>query len=497
MSNIRVTYSGLIALAIKMVSVLTGLGYILIVTRILSTQEFGTWGMITSLMVYGAIFTSIPLFWLIRETAREQKSEKTGLLSSIIWTPVGILLYFLAVIALAPQINIDMTILLFAIILVPVNNLQRLIATINLGWKPQLSSYGILVTEIIKIPLALLFVYYLDFGVIGVIISLFISQLSSIVFQIILARKRLQGNFEFSIIKKWFKLSWVALYPKISQIMYYSDVLIFSIIIGSVEMIAYYMAALVLANISSYAGEIAQSVSPKLLGGGKRTIVVKNLTYSIYFAVPLLSLSIVFAEAGLVILNPVYKTATLVVVFLAFRMFFRSLGGTLEGYLRGIETVDMKENATIKDYFKSVFMTIPSFKIIQYSVYLLVLSIALISMVSTISKIELVIMWAGISMIIHLPLLSYLLLKIKNTFETNYELKSILKYIVAGFCTFGFLSFLIDKFLVVSEKLAEIIPNVLLFALFGVGLYVLITYIIDSKTRNLVNGILKEIDRRR
>ena len=63
MSNIRVTYSGLIALAIKMVSVLTGLGYIIIVTRILSTQEFGTWGMITSLMVYGAIFTSIPIFW--------------------------------------------------------------------------------------------------------------------------------------------------------------------------------------------------------------------------------------------------------------------------------------------------------------------------------------------------------------------------------------------------------------------------------------------------
>ena len=54
-----------------------------------------------------------------------------------------------------------------------------------------------------------------------------------------------------------------------------------------------------------------------------------------------------------------------------------------------------------------------------------------------------------------------------------------------------------DKFLVVSEKLIEIIPNVLLFVLFGVGLYILITYIIDSKTRNLLNGIIKEVDQRR
>ena len=115
MSNIRVTYSGLIALAIKMVSVLTGLGYIIIVTRILSTQEFGTWGLISSLLLYGVIFTSIPLFWLVRETARELKSEKTGLLSSIIWSVVGISIYVLAVIALSPQTNVDMTILLFAL----------------------------------------------------------------------------------------------------------------------------------------------------------------------------------------------------------------------------------------------------------------------------------------------------------------------------------------------------------------------------------------------
>jgi hypothetical protein len=79
MSNIRVTYSGLISFAITLVTVFTGLGFMIIVTRILSTQEYGTWGLINSLMIYGVVFTAIPVFWLARETARELKTEKTNI----------------------------------------------------------------------------------------------------------------------------------------------------------------------------------------------------------------------------------------------------------------------------------------------------------------------------------------------------------------------------------------------------------------------------------
>ena len=131
MSNIRVTYSGLISFAITLVTVFTGLGFMIIVTRILSTQEYGTWGLINSLMIYGVVFTAIPVFWLSRETARELKTEKTGLLSSVIWSLVGILVYFLAVIVLAPQTNVDMTILLFAVILVHVSYFHK----INLNYQ--------------------------------------------------------------------------------------------------------------------------------------------------------------------------------------------------------------------------------------------------------------------------------------------------------------------------------------------------------------------------
>ena len=52
MSGIRVTYSGLIAFAVGISSIITGLFFILIVTRQLTGEELGTWTLIGGLLVY-------------------------------------------------------------------------------------------------------------------------------------------------------------------------------------------------------------------------------------------------------------------------------------------------------------------------------------------------------------------------------------------------------------------------------------------------------------
>ena len=50
MSNIRVTYSGLIAFLISTASVFTGIFFTVIVTRSLTPDEFGTWSLIGGLI---------------------------------------------------------------------------------------------------------------------------------------------------------------------------------------------------------------------------------------------------------------------------------------------------------------------------------------------------------------------------------------------------------------------------------------------------------------
>ena len=77
MTGIRVTYSGLISLAIRLFSIITGLVFTLIVTRQLTIEEFGTWGLISGIFIYALAVHPIVGYWATREIARGENSGKT------------------------------------------------------------------------------------------------------------------------------------------------------------------------------------------------------------------------------------------------------------------------------------------------------------------------------------------------------------------------------------------------------------------------------------
>ena len=86
MSEIRVTYSGLIGLLIGLSTVVSGLIFILIITRSLTPNELGTWGLIGGLLTYVIILEPIISYWTTREIARDVDSGKTAILSSGIFS---------------------------------------------------------------------------------------------------------------------------------------------------------------------------------------------------------------------------------------------------------------------------------------------------------------------------------------------------------------------------------------------------------------------------
>ena len=91
MSNVRVTYSGLIAFVVGISSILTGTVFTLIITRQLSVEEFGTWNLIGSILAYTLLLESPIYFWITREIARDKQSAKTGIITSGIFSSVGML----------------------------------------------------------------------------------------------------------------------------------------------------------------------------------------------------------------------------------------------------------------------------------------------------------------------------------------------------------------------------------------------------------------------
>ena len=166
MSEIRVTYSGLIALLAAFAGVGFGLIFMVIVTRTLSIEEYGTWGLIIGLLAYGGILDSLVHVWVIRETARGVKSGKTAtLLGTGIFSTAGVFVYIIAAFIVGLETQIDQSILLFAVILLPTIFLMKNLNSMNQGWKPQITSYANLISESIKIPTVLIFLLFLDLGV--------------------------------------------------------------------------------------------------------------------------------------------------------------------------------------------------------------------------------------------------------------------------------------------------------------------------------------------
>jgi len=59
--------------------------------------------------------------------------------------------------------------------------------------------------------------------------------------------------------------------------------------------------------------------------------------------------------------------------------------------------------------------------------------------------------------------------------------------------SFGITHIFMDKFLIFDESIFNFLPNLMLFVIFGLINYLLVTYLIDKKTRQLFKKIIKEI----
>lgn len=494
MSSIRVTYAGLISFAVGIGSIITGTIFTLIVTRQLSIEEFGTWNLIGSIIAYTLLLESPIFFWITREIARDKLSAKTGIVTSGIFSSIGMLVYVIIANMIGQQSNADVTMMILAVILIPVNFLNHTLAGINAGWKPHVVSYGFITVEITKIPLALALIYYLELGILGVIITVLLSTCASIIIQLYYAKPKLKNRFEKKFVKKWLKLSWIALYKDIPGTLYISDIVIFSTITGNVTGIAYITAARAIGNLVRHSGNISTAIYPKMLAGGKREHLQENLIRTLYFAFPTIAFSIVFARAGLFALNPQYEIAASIVIFLSFRTFFATLNRIFRSAIQGVDKVDVIENVGFKDYIKSSLIVVPTIRTIQYGSYIILLITGLYLLVQNqSSQFDLVNYWAIITVIVEMPFVIYFIILVRRKFVLNLDFKTIFKYCISSFLSFGITHLLMEKYLVYDVSVFNFLPNLMLFAIFGVVFYLCITFLLDKKTRQLFNMIIKEI----
>ena len=493
MSNIRVTYSGLFFFVTGIITIFTGLAFMLIITRTLSPQEFGTWTLITGLIFYVTLIQPISSYWVLREVARGEKSGKTAILSSGMFSLLGIVLFILVSFFVSEQTDAVQEVLFFAAIMIPILFVNDVLLSINMGFKPHMASLGKFSLEVSKIPLAMIFIYFLDFGVQGIILSVTLAHFPSIILLAYSARTKFTDAIKGEFIIKWIKLSWVSLYPGIYSLFRTVDVLIFSLITGSVIGLAFYGAALSVSSLVGQSSSISAAVYPKLLSGGKIDYLQDNITKILYFAIPLAAISVTFARPGLFALNPIYEVAVTLVIILTIKFTLMTFNRSFEEFLQGTEKVDQNPKSTFKNYVQSKLFTIPTFRLIQNMVYMVILIIMLVFLSSSHTEFELLIYWAILGTVSIIPITVYLIILMRRNFKIKLELKSIGKYLVACIVIFAPLFVFTESYLEYNNSIIEFLPDLLVFVGLGVTGYLFLTYVIDFKTRIFFNSIIQEM----
>ena len=351
--------------------------------------------------------------------------------------------------------------------------------------------------ELIKIPLGLFIIYFLNFGVEGAILVVFIAYIGKIIILGILSRKRLRGKFQKEFLRKWLKLFWLPTYRNFPSLLALSDVLIFSIITGSVVGVAYYTSARTIGTFVLHVRSFSTGLYPKLLETEKHEFLQENLIKFFYFAIPLTTFSIIFAKPGLFVLNPIYIDAAPFVFLISIRMFLITLNKMLFQALTGIENIDKTPDTNFRDYLKSKLFWVPTVDIIRHGVFIAILASILIIFASeSYSDLELVNFWVLISLGVEIPLTFYIINLVKKSFEIKFDLKSLFKYLLTSIGVFGLIAIIMEENLEYKKSIFEFLPSVIPYAIIAILLYLGTTYLIDKRTKVLINGIVKEFKKK-
>ena len=214
----------------------------------------------------------------------------------------------------------------------------------------------------------------------------------------------------------------------------------------------------------------------------------------IYFSILFTGIIITFAEHGLFLLNPIYASATIIVIVMALHNFLRIITSNLLIFVTGVDKVDMDKKSSMQNYFKSSLINVPTIQLIQSITYIISLSVVLLITVSSIdSDLVLLSYWAIIGLIIQIPISIYSVLIFHKKIHLENNFKDILKYTFAAVVSFGGVYIIMNNFIEFNTEIVKFLPQVLLFVIVSVLIYIGITYSIDNKTRGLIKAIIMGI----
>lgn len=335
-------------------SIFTGLAFLLLMTRSLSTQQFGLWEVILDVVTFSSYPSGLLVYWATRDIARGQMRGKTALGINFALSSVGIALYLVLSYFTAGRVQADWTTLLLAILLVPIGYWNQAANAIVSGYDPVVSGYSVISSEACKLLVAFPALLVFHAGIDGVIVALMAANLAQAATSTYLCSDALKLPFDLGVGKKWMTRSWLTSLTSIPYVVGIADTYFASIAAGGTTLVGHYQAAFSVATLAGYSMYLAVALYPLLLrGGGSEDLPTITLDLSLLFGIPMAVGAAALAKPILFVLKPTYTDGSTALAILAFAALIWSLGYFLDQTLSGRVTIDADESAGFRHYLHS------------------------------------------------------------------------------------------------------------------------------------------------
>lgn len=499
--RIRLRYAGFVNFTSNLISVFTGMMFVTMASRRLSEVEFGLWHYIGVLIQYLVIPGSLTNYWLTRYAGRGFRVGKTGLALNTVVMIFMICLYMLLHPFLSPPVRgFDLYILTFIMVLlqIPAEYYASLLSALAAGVAPQAMGYGRLVLESMKLIAGYFLILKFNWKLVGALLSFIIARYVYALFLAIYLREDLGGSLDFSLMEKWVKLWWLPAYNLV-LLSYLSsmDVMLISHMANSTVPIAHVKAIQTITAVILYSNTLASALYPRLLSGGGAEDVRVVIDYVSLFLFPMAFGTMAMSKTFLSLLKANFTVSSHALIVSSIQALILSFSNILSTCLVGVERVELNEDTSLIDYFKSKLFIVPSAQLVVLSMFLSILYAYLkyASIVGVSSPASIAFAWSLIKASCSLFLFIYFWFKVKSELNVTMSYMRLLKYLFSSL-----IMFIVLWFTGIGNGVYERFLDALLVSILGVAVgaavYFSTLLLIDGETRRLTKFLFGEIRRR-
>jgi len=486
--DLRVQYSGYVIFAAQIISVATGLIFTLLLTRNMTEDQFGVWSNIFDLTAYFTVAVGLFPFWATRFVARKKEGAvKTGLAINLVLALVAMALYVPVVFPATMAFHSEAFLAIYLIAAFQILNLYliNMLESCLRSTKPRTIGFGLLIEEVIKVSLALLFIVGFHQLFIGAIVSLVVGGALQIAFYIRLVAKDLRERIQWNYVAQWLKGSTVLIYNAVGNSLL-SSVFILLLVLTPFGKQARgdYAAAVTFANVIGYASYLSYALYPKLISKGcSEDEVSLNFRTVLMFAIPLATVALAMPQSLLTILNVSYTESAPILQLLTVDAIVVIVSQFYGQCLMGAENLDQEGKISLRKLVRSKIFKVFSLPYIQAAIAVPSVYFALTQLAVSSSE-QAALIVVAINILAHSVTFVGLCMLMHKSVRFSVAWRSIGKYVFAAS---------------VSAIVLLLLPNptTLLLTLgkgaLGIAVYGAILVAIDGEARKLIGQTLREI----